>query len=376
MAQTHSLSRSLLPVALLGILLGTLACGDASEATSQPRGPQATQVEALRLEPTSFTDVIEVTGSVEALDDATLSAQTSGTVTSLKDRGARVSAGELVATVNAEEAQAAVEQAEARFDLAQDRYERQQPLYRDSIISPLEFEQVRSERNEARAALNQARQRLANTRIEAPFAGTVEERFVEQGEQVSPDTEVARVVNTSRVRITAGVPERYANDIREGTRVQIDARRYNAGVRTAEVTFAGNTIDSESRTFTIEATVSNENGVLKPAMSVRVRVTRAVLEDAIVIPRTALLRNESGTTVYVVDRSDTTAVARSRTVSLGPETGERLVVTSGLDAGDELITMGQNDLSPGTPVDVIEQHTRPADADPSLPERPPSPPTD
>lgn len=357
--RVRSLPSVAFAVLLSGVLVLTGGCsdGEASKSDSNGRSPQASRVETLRLEPTSFTDIIEVTGSVEALNDATLSAQTAGTVTSLADRGARVAAGEPVATVDAEEARAAVEQARAQYELAQDRFERQKPLYQDSIISALEFEQVRSERNQAKAALDQAKKRLSNTRVEAPFTGTVEERFVETGEQVSPGARVARIVSTQQVRVTAGVPERYANDIHEGTPVQIDARRYNAGVRTAEVTFVGNTIDPESRTFTIEATVPNEEGALKPEMSVNLRVTRRTMEDALVIPRTAVVRDESGTHVYVVDRTDTIAVARNRDITLGPETGNRVVVDSGVSAGDEVITVGQNDVSPGAPVEVVERHT-------------------
>ncbi len=375
--------RSLLVVTLLlgGVVAVASGCGGDPAASEEDDGASerpTTRVETLVLEPTSFTDVIEVTGTVEALDDAVLSSQTDGRVTMLRDLGTRVSAGATVAEINADEARAAVEQAEAQYDLAQDRFERQEPLYRDSVISALEFEQVRSERNQARAALSQAQTRLTNAQVDAPFAGTVEERFIEEGEQAAPGTRLARLVNTRRVKVTAGVPERYANDIQEGTPVQLDFRRYGAGVRTAAVTFAGSTIDPESRTFSIEVTVSNENGRLKPEMSTTLRVTRATLDSAIVLPRTAILRDESGPHVYVVDRTDSTAVARNQEVTLGSETGARVVADSGLAAGDEVIVVGQNNAAPEAPLEITSQYTRlsaagtPFNSDDSLP----APPTD
>lgn len=374
-------SASLLVVTsiLAGILTVASGCnnGEASDPAASENATPKTRVETLVLEPTSFTDVIQVTGTVEALDDATLSSQTNGPVTMLVDLGTRVSAGQPVAKIDAEEAEAAVEQAKAQYELAQDRFERQKPLYQDSIISALEFEQVRSERNQARAALQQAQKRLANTIVTAPFAGTVEERFVEVGEQAAPGQQVARVVNTRRVKITAGVPERYANDIQKGTPVQLDFRRYGAGIRTAEVTFVGNTIDPESRTFTIEVTVSNEDRTLKPEMGVTLRVTRSVLDSALVLPRTAVLRDETGTNVYVVDRSDTTAVARNREVALGPETGDRVVADSGLSAGDEVIIVGQNNVSSGTPLEITDRYDQPSEAGtPYEEESLPTPPTE
>jgi len=370
----------LLATMLLGIVGLASGCGDqqVSDATAKAPSQPKTRVETLVLEPTSFTDVIELTGSVEALDDATLSSQTDGTVTMLRDRGTRVQEGGIVAAINAEEAEAAVEQAQAQYELAQDRFQRQRPLYRDSIISALEFEQVRSERNQARAALAQAKKRLSNTRITAPFSGTVEERFIEVGEQASPGTRVARLINTRQVKVTAGVPERFANDIREGTPVQLDFRRYNAGVRTAEVTFVGNAIDPDSRTFTIEVTIANEDGRLKPSMGVNLRVTRAVLDSALVIPRSAVLRDETGTHVYVADRSDSTIVARNRDLVLGPTTGGRVVADSGLAVGDEVVIVGQNSVSPGAPLEVAQQYGRPSAAGTPYEEKSslPTPPTD
>lgn len=352
----------LLPVAgllaLMGLLTLTSGCSDgqASNGSSESRPQPKTRVETLTMKPTSFTDVIEVTGTVEALDDATLSSQTDGPVTMLLDLGTRVNSGEPVAKINAEEVEAAVEQAQAQYQLAQDRFERQKPLYQDSIISALEFEQVRSERNQARASLQQAKIRLANTTVEAPFPGTIEERFTEVGEQASPGSQLARLVNTRRVKVTAGIPERYTNDIQVGTPVQLNFRRYGAGIRTADVTFVGNTIDPESRTFTIEVTVQNEDHTLKPAMGVNLRVTRSVLDSALVLPRTAVLRDETGTHVYLVDRSDTTAVARNQEVELGSETGGLVVADSGLTVGDEVIIVGHNNVSPDAPLEITDRY--------------------
>jgi len=370
-----------LSVMLVGVLGLTTGCSEdqVSDASAQASSTQpTTRVETLILEPTSFTDVIELTGSVEALDDATLSSQTSGTVEMLWDRGTRVQKGEIVAKIDAEEAKAAVERAEAQYALAQDQFERQQPLYRDSVISALEFEQVRSERNQARAALSQARTRFENTRVRAPFAGTIEERFIEVGEQAAPGMKVARLVNTRRVKVTAGVPGRYANDIRKGTPVQLDFRRYNAGVQTAEATFVGNAIDPESRTFPIEVTVQNEDGRLKPSMGVNLRVTRAVLDSALVVPRSAILRDETGPHVYVAERTDSTVVARNRELVLGPATGGRVVADSVLAAGDEVIIAGQNNASPGAPLEVAQQYGRSAAAGTPYEEKSslPTPPAD
>jgi len=356
-------------LALVGVLLAaavvTAGCGNGeapatAEAATQQR--PATRVETLVLEPTSFTDEIELTGTVEAVNDATLSAQATGTVMSIVELGTAVQEGERIAQLDATEAQAALEQAQARYELTQDRYERQEPLYRDSIITALEFEQVRSERTQARAALAQAEKRLRNTRVTAPFAGTVEERFVQPGEQVAPNDPVARVIDVQPAKVVAGVPERYAGDIEKGNELRIRFQSARLGERTGTVTFVGSAIDPDSRTFTIEATIANADRTIKPEMVTQIRLDRTTIEDALVIPRPAVVRDEAGTHVYTLERTDSTAIARKRDIVLGPSTGARVAVESGLQANDEIVVVGQTNLAPGQPVEVTDQYTRIPDA--------------
>lgn len=345
------------------VLLATLTAGcggnpPPAPAEAAPQQRPATRVETLVLEPTPFTDVIELTGSVEAIYDATLSAQASGTVISIADLGTPIPKGGTVAQLDTVEARAALDQAQARYELALDRYERQQPLYQDSIITALEFEQVRSELTQARAALDQARERLRNTRVTVPFAGTVEERFVEPGEQTAPGENVARVIDVRPAKVVAGVPERYAGDLETGTPVQIRFRTARLGTRTGTITFVGSAIDPESRTFAIEATIPNENRRIKPEMVAQLQLERATLDEALVIPRSAVVRDEAGTHVYTVSRTDTAAVAQKRTIVLGPASRGQVVVEAGLTADAEVVIVGQSNLSPGQPVEVTEQYTR------------------
>lgn len=349
------LTVSLLTVAVMVVAVLASGCGDGevtAGTSASPSSASLTRVETLEISPGPFADAIELTGSVEALNDATLSAQASGTIVMLLDRGTRVSAGARVAQIDAREERASVEQSQAQFDLAEDRLERQRPLYQDSIISAIEFEQIKSEYNRSKAALQEARERLAKMRVTTPFAGTIEERFVEKGEQVSPGMQVARVVSTRRVRVRAGVPERYANDIRLGTPVQLDFRRYGGEVRTANVTFVGRAIQPDTRTFPIEVEIDNADGRLKPEMVAALSVTRSEVDDALVVPRTAVVRDELGTHLFIANPVDSVAVAEKRDIVLGPSYGEKAVVRSGLTAGEQVIVAGQTNVAPGDTVDV------------------------
>ncbi|GIV58400.1 MAG: RND transporter [Rhodothermaceae bacterium] len=360
---------------LLAGLLGLTACSGSDEAAPPPEAQPAqaerrvVRVETQVLEPTTFTEIVELTGDIETAFDAVLSAQTASTVEALTPLGRFVRKGDVVAELDdelaraaVEQARAAVEAAQAQYDLAEDTFRRQEPLYRDSIISAIEFENVRTQRNQARAqlaqaqaTLSQAEEQLQYTRITAPFAGTVEAHLVEIGEQVMPGTPVVRIVNTNQVKAVVGVPERYANDIEIGTPVEIGFKAYGMARRPHRVTFVGRVIDPQSRTFRVEIALDNPDGRLKPEMIAEVYLTRAVYEGRIVIPQTAVIRDENGVTVFVVDREGEQPVARRRTVALGPSYGGRVIVEDGLAAGDELIVVGQTKVTEGDAVEVVNR---------------------
>lgn len=372
------LARAVSLVALLMVLgLGLTACGSEVDPTADGPPAEATSttersvpVEVVLVEGTAFEDVIQMTGTVEAPEDAVLSAETAGTLRTLLPLGRAVSRGQVVAQVDAGIAQASVQQAEAalqaaraQLELSEDQFRRQEPLYRDSIISALEFQSVRTNRAsaqaqvaQAQAQVAQARENLSRTQITAPFSGTVEEHLAQRGEQVNPGTPVVRLVAGGGVKVTAGVPERYAADIRVGTPVVVTPQAYGAPPRRGTVSFVGRTVDPQSRTFPIEVQLTNADGtILKPQMVVRMEVTREVVEGALVVPLSAVVRDEQGTTVYVVEEVDGRQVARLRRVLLGPSSGGNVIVTDGLQPGELVITQGQNTVADGQPVRITDR---------------------
>lgn len=365
---------------LMLLALVTAGCGGANgdDGTATETSPdegtarRSMRVESLVLQPTTFEDIIELTGTVEAVNDAVLSAQSSGTVELLTPLGRRVGQNTVVARLDQGLVQAGLRQVEAQvqnamaaLELAQDNFNRQEPLYRDSIISALEFQNVRTQLNQAEAAhrqaealYDQAKEQVKNTFVRAPFSGTIEEHIVEKGEQVSPGMSVLRIIDTRLVKVTVGMPERYAGDIQVGTPVQIDFKAYRGERKEGSVSFSGSAINRDNRTFPIEVEVDNADGQLKPEMIAEVFVSRQTLDDVLIIPRAAVLRDEGGTGVYVINTENGTPTARRRTITLGPAYSGRVIVESGLEPGSEVVVLGQTTVTAGDALEVIEQYTR------------------
>ncbi len=336
-------------------------------ATPVETNRRVIRVETQTIERSEFEDRIVLTGSVKALNDAVLSAQTAGSVNRLVSLGTAIRRGQSVANLDATIANATLTQAKAELEvatankkLAEETFSRQEKLYADSIISFIEFEQIQTQLAQARAQVAraeglvaQAEKQIQFTRVPAPFSGTVEQHFVDTGEQVAPGSPIARIVETSRVKLSVGVPERYSGNIRVGTPAEIEFSTYGMGTMDERVSFVGKVIDSASRTFPVEIQIRNRDGKLKPEMVASARILVDAVRDAIVVPQNSIIRDEVGESVFVVEGSGSNLTARRRTIEAGPSYDGKTVVIAGLEVGDRLITAGQNNVSTGDYVEPV-----------------------
>ncbi len=335
------------------------APADSPENKFNAPAPDAKHVEILELSPVEFNDVIELTGTVEAKKDVIVSAKTTGTLERIVPLGRAVGIGQVIANTeddllqaSVSQADAQVQNAEASLRVAEESYNRQKPLFADSIISPLEFTRLESTLDQAKSALaqataiyDQAQRQLQYTSIIAPIAGKVEAHYVEAGEQVVPGTEVLRLVDTRNVQISAGVSERYAGDIVFGTPAEVSLPTANILSRSGRVIFAGNVIDPDSRSFEVNIEVDNADGRLKPEMIAQLAILRTTIDGALVIPGNTVTRTENGLSVFVVEQHDGNHVAKMRTVTLGADYANQVVVVSGLSAGEQVVVRGQSTLA-------------------------------
>jgi len=343
----------LLSIAAISLLI--VSCGESEENgdDNDASGARLMPVETVIIEPDDFEDFVRVSGTVEALEDATVSAEISGRILTIKERGERVEKGEVIAQIDDRLIQAQYEAAKSGYELAEDSFNRLESLYADSIVSTQDYNNARAQRDQARSQLNQVEKQLQDARIEAPFSGRIEERFIQTGELINPGMPVVRLVNTDRVRIVSGVPERYSGEISEGSRVELNFRALNGESRESRVTYAGNVLDPETRTFAIEVELNNSGQMIKPEMVVDLLLDRATLNDVIIVPRTAVLRNETGESVFVASEQNGNKIARLVDVQTGPASGPLVQIVNGLEEGDEMVVSGVRNLSEGDELNIL-----------------------
>lgn len=361
--RVETLHRRVAIAGLAALTLPLAACGRSAAAgdTAPPaRGEEYVRVINVEVAPIragEFRERIRLTGTVEANRDILVPAQEEGVIRNLLAKeGSRVGTGQPIAKLDDDLLRHQLAQAEAQARVARETYQRNERLFRDEkAISELQFLEVQARSEEAGASRDLLRERLARTTIRAPFAGVLEERLVELGERVSMGDPVARLVELDPLKITAGVPERYAADVWVGTPATVTLDVLPGRTFEARLTRVGSVVNPENRTFPVELALPNPDGAVKPEMVASVTLLRRELAEAVVVPQEALVRAEDGFVAFVVEEEDGHAVARARRVELGPSQRNEVVVLSGLAPGDRLVVVGQKQVANGDRVEVVAE---------------------
>jgi membrane fusion protein, multidrug efflux system len=312
-------------------------------------------VEVMEVIEEQFEDLIGITGMVEAERDVTLSAEESGVIRELfVEKGRRIRAGAPIARIDDRVLRAQYDQARSEAALARETFERQRRLWEEEQIgTEMNYLRARYGAETAEANMRMLAARLERTIIRAPIAGVLDARYVEVGSMVGPGTAVARMIDVDTLKVTGGVPERYAGDIRSGgaasvTFDNVGDREYSGSTR-----FVGSSINEQNRTFLVEVAIPNSQGTLKPGMVARVRLARGGRVDALLVPREAVLRTETGYAVYTVREENGRNIAYATAVITGPGAGNRVVIESGLQRGDLIVVVGQHQVANGDIVEVV-----------------------
>lgn len=339
-------------VGALAVAVVAASCGRAgAEEGAAGAGEQVRtiNVEVAEVRPGDFVHLVRIVGTVEAERDVVVSAEEGGTVQQLLVRpGDRVRPGQPLIRLDAGVLRAQLEQAVSQAELAEETWQRHQRLWEDEQVGT-EMAYLQAKYN-ARTAAAQAKvlsERVERTTVRAPIAGVVEERMVEVGSMVTPGTAVARILDVDTVKVVGGVPERYAADIRRGGDVVVTLDRVAGREFAGSIDHVSAAVDRSNRTFTVEVEVPNAGLMLKPGMVANVEIARERIADALVVPRHAVLRRETGYSVYVATRTGDGWRAESRSVVPGMSRGDDVVIERGLEPGEQVVVVGQQRLAHG-----------------------------
>ena len=303
----------------------------------------------------SWDERLNAVGTIRAVRGIELTSETSGEIIDIHfDSGDRVVAGQRLLVLNDEIERASRRNQIASLELAQILFERDRTLLEQKSIPQSRYDRSRVDLEQAGAQLAETDARLANKRIEAPFGGTLGIRRVDVGDYLSPGTVIATLQDHSELEIDFTVPARYAPGLRPGLKVVVKVDAFPGRLFRAEVVAVDSKIDPSTRNILLRAGLDKSKGLL-PGMFASLEVDLGVRTDVVTIPETAMTYALQGNTVYVIeDTEDGGQTAVARVVRAGAVRGGKIGVLSGLEAGEQVVSVGQNKLFRGVRVLIDE----------------------
>lgn len=330
---------------LTGLLLA--ACG--SKTPPAPATLPAPAFATVIVQPVNSIAERELDGTVEAVNEATVAAQTTGRVAEIfYDVNDFVPAGAVLLKIRSigqraelKQAEAALSEARAREAEAGARYERITAMYERKVVARAQFDQALAERDAALARLTAAQAAVASategvawTEVRAPYAGIITARKVRVGETVAPGTPLMSGYSLEKLRVTVDIPQSLVEQVRlrKQAAVYIDGRRIDA----SKVTIFPEA-DPLSNTFRTRVELPANAADLYPGMYVKVGFVSGET-SRLLVPRTAVITRSEVTGIYVVAPDNRVSLRQVRLghTYTGVGDAEQVEVLAGLSAGERV----------------------------------------
>lgn len=305
-------------------------------------------VDGIVAKASSFTNDLEITGTIEANEFVVLRSEVSGLVTGIYFKeGSNVSKGATLLKINDKDIQAQLQDALTKQNLSATSENRAKQLLQKGAISQEEYDIALANLRSLKAQAQIVRAQLAKTTIVAPFSGKVGLRSISVGEYLTPSTVIANLLSTNPVKINFSVPEKYIGQIKLNSEITFTTdgsnKRFSGKVFAIEPG-----INQQTRTLQIKALAPNPNNELLPGSFAKVKLALATQENVILVPTQAIIPVLNGKMVYISKDGK----AKQVNVEAGTRTADNIVITSGLNVGDTVLTTGAMSLKPDAAVKV------------------------
>ncbi len=321
------------------------------------RPVSALPVETVVAEEVTWQPSLSAIGTVNAAQGVELTVEAAGIVREIAfAANADVEAGQTLLQLDDEVQQADLTAARSQLNLERATLAREQELQSRGVASEARLDQTRAAFDAATAQVARGEAVIAQRRLIAPFNGTIGLPRVDQGAYVSPGTTVATLQDLDTMRVDFNLPEQALPSLFIGQRLHVridgDTREFEG-----EITGVDPRVDPGSRMVAVRGSVDNPDRALTPGQFARLRVDLPEEDGVITLPQTAITISLYGDFVYAVrarEDDPDTLEARQVFVSLGRRDNGQIEVVEGLEAGERVVSSGQNRLSNRAPVTLSD----------------------
>ncbi|MFU8860191.1 MAG: efflux RND transporter periplasmic adaptor subunit [Cyclonatronaceae bacterium] len=337
---------------LASISLSQVSCSSESQSKS-PADTDSTPVipvEADRVKRGDVSAYYHGTATLEARDEATVVAEVAGLVTGIfVEEGDMVSKGQILAKIDREPYEIEAARVQAILNRLENEFERNRIMFDRNLISAEVFESSKFELEMQKANLDLAKRNLDQTDIRAPIAGVIGDRYIKTGNRIASNQAAFDVIQMNPLLAILHVPEHEMSKIIAGQTVALSIDALSNEQFTGRVERVSPVVDRSTGTVKTTVMVDDESGNLKPGMFARVSIVHRTNNNALIIPRQAVLTEDGRTSTYVVQDS----IAVLKRLTTGFTNGIYIEVLDGLSEGEQVVTAGQASLRDSSKIEVI-----------------------
>jgi len=349
-----NLQRPLLCLLLSVLLVVFTACEskDKNEKIARPAGGAArqttSQVEGYVVKTQLLGANVEAPGTLIANQATELHPEISGRIVQLNvSEGRQVSRGMLIAKLYDGDLQATLKKLQVQLQIANQNEQRSLQLIKIQGISQQDYDASLLNVNNIKADIEITQATIIKTEIRAPFNGKVGLRNISMGAFVTPATVIATMQQIDILKLDFSVPEKYISQIKVGQTVNFTTeggtKKYTAKIMATE-----SGVTQETRSLSIRAVVQNREAGLVPGVFAKVVLNFEPDPDAIVVPTQSIIPQARGKKIIVYRGG----IAKFMDVTTGIRDSSTVQITSGLKAGDTIITTGLLSTRPDAKIQI------------------------
>jgi len=301
---------------------------------------------------------MSVIGSMEAVHGVMVSADLPGTVSKINfQSGEAIKEGEVLAELDTRQERAQLAALEAQRDLAKINFARQQKLVDQGVISRVEYDTAVASQKQTEANVGEIRATIERKTIRAPFSGVLGIRKINVGQYLAAGNPIVQLQALNPIYVDFGVPQQAGAQVHAGSIVNVTAQDLSGKQFTGRVNALDSVVDEGTRNVTVQATLPNPQGKLKPGMFVQVEMKYGTARNAITLPASAIAYAPYGDSVFIItDLKDPKGQSyrgvRQQFVKVDGSRGDQVAVVSGVKPGDEVVSSGVFKLRNGAAVTV------------------------
>ncbi len=344
-------------IILLLLTVGSLAFIN-SACTSETQSKNNTDKDSTAAIPVEISEAsrgvisayYSTTATLEADEEAMVVAKVRGIVEALEvEEGDFVKKDQVLARLEDEQLEIEAERAKATMDRLYNEYQRNEELYEKNLISAEQFENSKFEYASQKSAYELAKLNLEYASIRAPISGVISERLVKVGNMVNTDQEVFKITDFNPLLAILHVPEHEMSKLNKNQTAFIQVDAIQGESFEGKVLRISPVVNPETGTFKVTIAVTDHTKQLKPGMFGRVRIVYDTRSNALMVPKNAVISEDGNNSVYQINDN----LAYRKKIETGYVNGNYIEIISGLNEGDQVVTIGQSSLQDSALVQIV-----------------------